>query len=88
MTGGEGFLASRSGVGDVSISTSSTSDNKELTRTNLEVRPKGDVFADLDDITDGGIVQEPLQVEDQNGRERLDELLSGGLKHDARTCGG
>lgn len=45
------------------------------TWSDLQVRTERDVLPDLHDVADASVVQEALEVEDEHGRQRLDELL-------------
>ena len=57
----------------------------ELTRTNLKIRPEGHLLADLNDVSDIGVVEEALEVQDENRWQRLDELLPTGFDDNTRA---
>ena len=59
----------------------------ELTRTNLKIRPEGHLLANLDDVSDVGVVEEALEVQDENRWQGLDELLSTGFDDNPRASG-
>ena len=57
-----------------------------LTTTDFQFRSERYVFSYLDNVTNGGVAQEPLQVQNKYGWQRVDELLSCCVDDDTRPC--